>query len=427
MSKKRRTTSRSRKSSSQSNDALVQGALSLLFKNPALGLGIVVIGAIAALAYFFLLEPTTQQPTTDGKTDEQIAAEIGRVPETPSFNVPTVPGGLGSGLSVRTDWYELHFNSPVYPTKKENYVGGLDEKLVAMMNRATLSMDVAIYDFDLLNMAQAMAAAKKRGVTVRMVTDSDTVKNKDEEIQKALEVVRGAQIPIVEDNRGPIMHHKFTVVDREWISTGSWNYTYGDTYRLNNHMIIIKNRQLADNYTATFEKMFTKKQFGPTKDKGIPNPVVTVGNVRMQNYFASEDDVQIRVVETVQSAKQSVYFMAFSFTDDLIGDAIMAKAKAGLRVQGVFEKTGSTTQFSEFGRMKEAGLDVYTDGSPYALHHKVIIVDERLVVFGSFNFSENAEKSNDENMLIVDDANMAKAFKAEYDKILDVAKNPPKR
>jgi phosphatidylserine/phosphatidylglycerophosphate/cardiolipin synthase-like enzyme len=77
--------------------------------------------------------------------------------------------------------------------------------------------------------------------------------------------------------------------------------------------------------------------------------------------------------------------------------------------------------------MKKAGLDVYTDGNPWVMHHKVIIIDEQTVVFGSFNFSDNANTQNDENILIIQDPVLAKAFKAEYDRVLAVAKNPPKK
>ncbi len=133
-------------------------------------------------------------------------------------------------------------------------------------------MGVADYDWDLANVADAMVRAKNRGARVRMVTDSDTLANtKDEAIQGAFAKLKAASIPIVEDNRGPIMHNKFTVVDSRWVSTGSWNYTDGDTYRLNNNMIIIDSPVLAVNYATEFAKMFEKKQFGPTKDKTISN------------------------------------------------------------------------------------------------------------------------------------------------------------
>ena len=104
---------------------------------------------------------------------------------------------------------------------------------------------------------------------------------------------------------------------------------------------------------------------------------------------------------------------------------MIAKQKAGLAVGGVFETTGSNVPTSEYGKMKKDGLAVYTDGNPWVMHHKVIVIDDHITIFGSFNFSDNAAHSNDENLLIVDNAEIAKAFKAEYDRVLSLAKNPP--
>ena len=56
--------------------------------------------------------------------------------------------------------------------------------------------------------------------------------------------------------------------------------------------------------------------------------------------------------------------MAFSFTEDSIGDAMLARSKGRRVVSGVFETTGSQTQYSEYGKLKAAGLAVYTDGNP---------------------------------------------------------------
>jgi phosphatidylserine/phosphatidylglycerophosphate/cardiolipin synthase-like enzyme len=83
--------------------------------------------------------------------------------------------------------------------------------------------------------------------------------------------LQGAGIPIVEDKRGPIMHNKFTVVDREWVSTGSWKLHRWGHLSPQHNMIVINSRELAANYTTEFAKMFEKRQFGPTKDKALPN------------------------------------------------------------------------------------------------------------------------------------------------------------
>jgi phosphatidylserine/phosphatidylglycerophosphate/cardiolipin synthase-like enzyme len=322
-------------------------------------------------------------------------------------------------------WYDVYFTEPKYPDRPENHRGGIDEKFVAFLDSAQRSLDLAIYDFDLENAADALVRAKGRGVTVRMVMDSDTLDNtKDDEIMRAVGKVKAAGIPIVGDNRRAIMHDKFVVRDGEEVWTGSWNFTTGDTYRLNNNAVRIRSRDLADNYAAEFRKMFEAKQFGPNKPEGVPHPVITIGGARIETYFSARDNVASKVAARIRQAQRSVRFLAFSFTEDSIGQAVIQRAQGGVTVSGVFERTGSETRFSEYGKMKQAGMDVYQDGNPYVMHHKVFVLDDRTTLFGSFNFSDGANRENDENLLIVDDPGFAQAFIQEFDRVLAAAKNP---
>jgi phosphatidylserine/phosphatidylglycerophosphate/cardiolipin synthase-like enzyme len=322
--------------------------------------------------------------------------------------------------------WEVAFTLPVLPPDNDpaKHRGSLDAKLVQLMDHATRTLDVADYDFDLANVADAMARAAKRGARVRMVTDSDTLDNtKDAAVQAAFQTLKDASIPIVPDGRPPIMHNKFTVVDGEWVEMGSWNYTDGDTYHLNNNLAIWHSRELADNYTAEFEKMFVQKKFGASKPKGVPHPTLEVAGMRVENYFAAEDGVAAHVTEKLNQAQKKIHFLAFSFTHNGMGAAMLARKQAGVELQGVFETTGSNTPFSEYTRLKQAGVDVYQDGNPYVMHHKVILLDDHITIFGSFNFSDNADKDNDENLLIVDDPGFTAQFEQEYQRVLATAKD----
>src|SRR5262249_25226967 len=140
--------------------------------------------------------------------------------------------------------------------------------------------------------------------------------------------------------------------------------------------------------------------------------------------FSPEDGVAAKLAERVSQAQSEIRFLAFSFTQDAIGQAVISRAKAGAKVVGVFEKTGSETRFSEYGAMKQAGLEVYQDGNPYTMHHKVFVLDGKTTVFGSFNFSDGADKDNNENCLIVDDPGLASLFHEETDRIIAAARNP---
>jgi phosphatidylserine/phosphatidylglycerophosphate/cardiolipin synthase-like enzyme len=335
---------------------------------------------------------------------------------------PPAPRPPGTPAATTSSWYEIYFTAPVYPDRPETRKGGLDERLVQFVDTAQKSVDAADYDFDLANVADALARARRRGVQVRFVTDTDTWTSDNPEVRAAWSILKQAEIPVVDDQRQPIMHHKFMVVDGEWVWTGSWNWTVGDTYRLNNHAVKIRSPELAADYTAEFERMFVQRQFGDRKRAGSPRPRLTIGGAAVESYFAPKDPIAQRIVDRVGAAASSVQFLAFSFTHDGIGQAMIARHQAGIPVRGVFETTGSQTRFSEFGRLKSAGLEVYTDGNPYAMHHKVIVIDGRTAVFGSFNFSTNAADDNDENILFVDDPTLAAAFLAEIDRLVAQAK-----
>jgi len=170
--------------------------------------------------------------------------------------------------------------------------------------------------------------------------------------------------------------------------------------------------------------MFVQRKFGAGRPRNAVNPPVQVGPLTVQVLFAPEDGVAAKLAERVSQAQSEVRFLAFSFTHDAIGQAVLNRAKAGVKVAGVFEKTGSETRFSEYGAMKQAGLEVYQDGNPYTMHHKVFVIDGKTTVFGSFNFSDGADRDNDENCLIVDDPGFAGAFYQETDRIIAAARAP---
>jgi phosphatidylserine/phosphatidylglycerophosphate/cardiolipin synthase-like enzyme len=349
-----------------------------------------------------------------------------RIPGLSTIGRPDVTATLDSARPpVAAGLYEVFFTAPVYPDRPETRRGGIDERFVQFVDAATRSLDVAVYEFDLENVAQAMARAKSRGVAVRMVTDTDTVNaTRDAATQNALKTVRDAGITIVSDDRAAIMHHKFAVRDVEEIWTGSWNLTVGDTYRLNNNAARMRSPELARAFTEEFETMFVQKRFGAGRARGAVTPPIQVGAMRVQVLFAPEDGVAEKIADRIAQSSSQIRFLAFSFTHDGMGRAVTDRARGGVPVSGVFERSGSETRFSEFTAMKQAGLDVYQDGNPYAMHHKVFVLDGRTTIFGSFNFSEGADRENDENVLIVDDPGLAGQYLAEVEHMLALARNP---
>jgi phosphatidylserine/phosphatidylglycerophosphate/cardiolipin synthase-like enzyme len=329
-------------------------------------------------------------------------------PETPTQPTLPAPGTAGG-------WYSLYFTEPTGSGDPSTYHGGMDEVLAASLAGAQQTIDIAAYEFNLMPVAEALAAAHARGLNVRLVTDTDSTA--DEGVRRVAE----AGIPVVEDRRDPIMHDKFIVLDGASVWTGSMNFSVNDAYRNDNNIIYITSPRLAANYAAEFEEMFAG-QFGPTSPDNTPNPQITIDGTTIENYFSSEGEVDTRLIQLIGGAIRSIDFMAFSFTSEPITQAILERASAGVQVRGVLEAQqaqGCCPQAYE--PMRAAGLDVRLDGNIYRLHHKVIVIDGQIVITGSYNFSAAAEHSNDENVLILHNSAIASRYLAEFERVWGMA------
>lgn len=112
--------------------------------------------------------------------------------------------------------------------------------------------------------------------------------------------------------------------------------------------------------------------------------------------------------------------MIFSFTEGRVRDELLRQHAAGLDVEGVFERC-LIDQYSVFDALKTAGVPVYPDGNQAILHHKVMTLDGKAVVTGSFNFSENAERHNNESCLILQSPVLAAQYEREFARVREAA------
>ncbi len=313
------------------------------------------------------------------------------------------------------DWYTVYFTRPDDP-QSTTLRGGPDAALAEAIDQARLSVDVAIFDLNLWSIRDALLQADQRGVEVRVVTDTD---NLDEPEMQAL---IKAGIPVIDDRREGLMHNKFTIIDQSEVWTGSMNYTTSEAYKNNNNLIRLRSSRLAKSYTTEFEEMFAQNLFGPDNSPTTTDQDLTIDGSRVEVYFAPEDHAAARLVELILDAKQSVYFLAYSFTSDDLANAMLENARNGVTIAGVFETSQVNSNVgTEFDRLQNAGLDIRLDGNDHNMHDKIIIIDEQIVITGSYNFSSNAEKRNDENIVILHNPALAQLYLQEFEKLMAAA------
>lgn len=133
-------------------------------------------------------------------------------------------------------------------------------------------------------------------------------------------------------------------------------------------------------------------------------------------YFSPKGGCENAIIEWISRANKSIHILIYSFTLDSISDAIIDAYERGVDVKIVFEQE-QITQYSEYWKLKEVGVPVRNDTNPYSMHNKVMIVDEEIVITGSYNWSSSAENRNNENMIVIRSREIAEIYEGEFEKI----------
>jgi phosphatidylserine/phosphatidylglycerophosphate/cardiolipin synthase-like enzyme len=380
-------------------------------KKSKTGITLVVLGVIVVLGLYFVL--TGSDPLglfTELK--QTVVTPVAPVSPGPSAT-PTLAGPSGQ----IPDWSEVYFTFPDLVKDPADWQGSIEGRLIDKITAAESSIHIASFEFDLTPVAEALIAAEKRGVDVRWVTDDESGLQADKDPDRGqFALLKKAGIEVRDDGRTALMHDKFWIFDGRIVWTGSTNITASGIFKQNNNTIVIRSPELAAIYEREFGEMWAGN-FGPTSPSTASQQFITLEGTPIQVLFASEDHALDAIIPKVKEAATSIRFLAFSFTADPLGQAIIDRAKKGVDVAGVFEKVGSDTEFSELAPLYCAKIPVRQDGNPSFLHHKVIVIDARTVITGSLNFSANADESNDENVVIIDNADIARLYLQEFDRL----------
>ncbi len=133
---------------------------------------------------------------------------------------------------------------------------------------------------------------------------------------------------------------------------------------------------------------------------------------------AFRDECEKLLVEKIDAAGKEIQVAVYTFTNRRIADALAAAAGRGVTVQVKLDKAQAEQEFSTrlVDSLRRAKISVRLIEMPdgYHMHHKFIVVDGRLVVTGSYNFTVAATRENWENVVCIESEKVAAAFAAEW-------------
>jgi phosphatidylserine/phosphatidylglycerophosphate/cardiolipin synthase-like enzyme len=346
---------------------------------------------------------------------------LGLFPTTEAPPVPSVTPGITQAIS---NWWEVYFTDPLTVNDPENYANSIEQVLINKINTSEVSIHIVSFEFNLTPVAEALISAHKRGVDVRWVTDDEHGLEADSDPDGGqFALLTQAGIEVRSDDRSALMHDKFWIFDGQIVWTGSTNITVSSIFKQNNNVIVVHSSEIAAMYEREFQEMWDG-QFGPRSPSTLDQQSAMVEDTPIHVLFSSEDGVVDRIIAFVQGAQTSIRFLAFSFTDYPLADAMRQRAAAGVDVAGVFEKVGSDTEAAELRTLFCARIPVRQDGNGSFMHDKLIIIDGHIVITGSLNFSSSADEANDENVIILDNSEIAALYLEEVERVYAQGSDP---
>ncbi|MGH7172196.1 MAG: phospholipase D family protein [Gemmataceae bacterium] len=121
----------------------------------------------------------------------------------------------------------------------------------------------------------------------------------------------------------------------------------------------------------------------------------------VESYFSPKGGCTEAIVREIQHARHEILVLAYSFTSQPIAQALVDAKLRGVHVDIVLDHSNETDAHTDLPFFLEQGLLPVIDPHHAIAHNKVMILDNRTLLTGSFNFTQHAENENAENLLVI--------------------------
>ena len=334
-------------------------------------------------------------------------------------------------------WLRLYFRS-----ERAGITSDLTGRLVEFIAETQRSLDCAIYDVRHPRVIEALQAVARSGKQLRIAYDASKERlgglsgdPKPEGVEKALGAAGLLPYATPVHNSGHLMHNKFLIRDGATLWTGSANFTVGGLEKQDNNCPTLRDQGIIAQYDVIFTELLSgqhshSRRYSTleaahlqTIQAGAPPSVVSA-------FFSpSEGEWIEQTISQALNAARRVRVMAFLIGDAGILSALARFSDPSADIQGVIDPHGMQdvlryrdVNSPEYWFMRDRRFVAAPSHAfnPHTeqdfMHNKVMILDDHLVVTGSFNFSENAEL-NDENLLILNSKQVAAAYTSYFDRL----------
>lgn len=358
------------------------------------------------------------------------------------------------------------FNGVDFPSSAIRPHEPIEVELVKAIDSATKTLRIAMYEFGLESIWDALQRAKKRGIKIEIVLDRShvyTTGYEDDGVtprkpkQMVVDLLRdkGFDVLLLRGRSGGIMHNKFILVDEGLVEFGSYNYTrQSEEDHYENVFFSIEKARISG-YIKYFEYMRglgeepdmdkledvltredalmpeadelepemagTRKPLPPDPPQETKTPIDLNGEKFPIHMFSPNSGIEEALIRAIEASKATVEIAMFSFFSQPIAEALLRAKERGVKVRVVMDKSQTGTSklddwfaWHGFDLRVIRGPDLTRDPRYQKMHNKFAIFDGLMLESGSFNYSSRAETLSFENANFFDDADEIARFASAF-------------
>ncbi|MGZ8696183.1 MAG: phospholipase D-like domain-containing protein [Gaiellaceae bacterium] len=342
----------------------------------------------------------------------------------------------------------------------------LESVIIAFIAGAKRSLDIAVQELDNPRIAQAILDARWRGIDVDLFLEQDYLRSPlpskppkpksgetpeqalfrvqwlDDQTELAenrriLAALLRSDVQVRGDFNPKLFHQKFVLRDyragkalpTSALLTGSANFTDTDTHRNLNHLVVFHSAFICRQYETEIEQL-RRGSFGRGLHGEIPK-VYDLAGVPVKVLFAPDHTPELELMKQMLKVRTNgtIWFAIFTFAGSSgIDDTMLALARGGVTIRGVLDPGQAAQGWAAPKWLQHPNIELRVPKREGALaslrkvHHKLMVIDNRIVIAGSFNYTAPANEYNDENLFVIGSPHEeVEGITVEVDPVRDIA------
>ena len=136
---------------------------------------------------------------------------------------------------------------------------------------------------------------------------------------------------------------------------------------------------------------------------------------KIELYFSLYDDPESIIIKNIDNAEEFINIAMYTFTDREIAQAILRAKDRGVDIKIYLDRSQVNAKYSKSRYFINNGMEgIRISSNNYIMHNKFAVIDNEIVITGSYNWTASAGERNNENLLVIDDKNIIKEYQNQF-------------